>query len=166
MTVFWLVVAMLLAGALLMLVPPLWRGGRGATAAVSAGAANLAVYRDQWREAEADLGEGLLAPERPAEVREGHPAALAGRRRGGDGRCRVAPRLSRASAIALLVLLPLASVLTYLQLGDLRPLQASEPPPAAAANGAQHSLTPGQIEARVAALAERLKASPAMPKAG
>lgn len=158
MTVFWLVVAMLLAGALLMLVPPLWRG-RMSAEPVSPGAANLAVYRDQWREAQADLGEGLLAPERLAEAQEDIQ-----RRWLEEGAAVPAPaappRVSRTSAIALGVLLPLASVLTYLHLGDLRPLQASEPPPAAAANGAQHSLTPAQIEARVAALAERLKASP------
>lgn len=163
MTVFWLVVAMLLAGALLMLVPPLWRGSRSAAEPVSTGTANLAVYRDQWREAEADLGEGLLAPERLAEAREDIQRRWLEE---GDGAASAAataitttPRLSRAGAIAMLVLLPLASVLTYLQLGDLRPLQANEPPPVAGA-GAQHSLTPGQIEARVAALAERLKASP------
>lgn len=163
MTVFWLVVAMLLAGALLMLVPPLWRAGRSAAEPVSTGAANLAVYRDQWREAEADLGEGLLAPERLAEAREDIQRRWLEE---GDGAAPTAataitttPRLSRAGAIALLVLLPLASVITYLQLGDLRPLQASEPPPVAGAGG-QHSLTPGQIEARVAALAERLKAAP------
>lgn len=160
MTVFWLVVAMLLAGALLMLVPPLWRGGRSAAEPVSTDAANLAVYRDQWREAEADLGEGLLAPERLAEAREDIQRRWLEEGDGGAAAAAVTtPRLSRAGAIALLVLLPLASVLTYLQLGDLRPLQANEPPPVAG-GGAQHSLTPGQIEARVAALAERLKASP------
>lgn len=159
-TVFWAVVAMLLAGALLMLVPPLWRGSRSTAAPVSAGAANLAVYRDQWREAEADLGEGLLAPERLAEVREDIQRRWLEEGDAVTADAGSAPRLSRASAIALLVLLPLASVLTYLQLGDLRPLQGSEPPSAAAATGAQHSLTPGQIEARVAALAERLKVAP------
>lgn len=160
-TVFWLVVAMLLAGALLMLVPPLWRG-RPSAEAVSPMAANLAVYRDQWREAEADVGDGLIAPERMAEARqdiqnrwleEGAEGAVAAA--ASDG-----PRFSRASAVVLLFALPLASVLTYLQLGDLRPLTVSEPMAAPAAAGAQHSLTPGQIEARVAALAERLKAAP------
>ena len=159
MMVFWIVVALLLAGALLMLLPPLWRGARSAAEAVSPEAANLAVYRDQWREAEADLGDGLLAPERLAEARED----IERRWREEEGAKATAPgealpRSARSSALALAVLLPLASVLTYLQLGDQRPLQASEPPVAAA--GAQHSLTPAQIEARVAALAERLKASP------
>lgn len=158
MTVFWLVAAMLLAGALLMLVPPLWRGRSGPDG-VSVQAANLAVYRDQWREAEADLAAGLIAPERAGEARED----IERRWREDDAPAvapaDVTPRVSRTSAVVLMLLLPLASVLTYLQLGDLRPLAASEPSPPAAA-GAQHSLTQAQIEARVAALAERLKASP------
>lgn len=160
MTVFWAVVAMLLAGVLLMLLPALWRG-RGGGEPVSTLAVNLAVYRDQWREAEADLGDGLIAPERLAEAREdiqrrwleeGAPASAV-------PPAAAAGRFSRASAVLLLFALPLASVLTYLQLGDLRPLAEAQPAAPAAA-GAQHSLTPGQIEARVAALAERLKASP------
>jgi cytochrome c-type biogenesis protein CcmH len=158
MTVFWLVAAMLLAGALLMLVPPLWRGRSGPDG-VSAQAANLAVYRDAWREAEADLAAGLIAPERAGEARED----IERRWREDDAPAvapaDVTPRVSRTSAVVLMLLLPLASVLTYLQLGDLRPLAAAEPSPPAAA-GAQHSLTQAQIEARVAALAERLKASP------
>ncbi|MGD9832665.1 MAG: c-type cytochrome biogenesis protein CcmI [Piscinibacter sp.] len=163
MMVFWTVVAMLLGGALLMLLPPLWRGVRTAAETVSPEAANLAVYRDQWREAEADLGEGLLAPERLAEARDDIQRRWLEEAEGEGANAEAPgaapPRFSRGSAIALAVLLPLASVLTYLQLGDLRPLQANDPPPAVAA-GAQHSLTPGQIEARVAALAERLKAAP------
>jgi cytochrome c-type biogenesis protein CcmH len=158
MTMFWLVVAMLLAGVLLMLVPPLWRVRNGAEP-VSPVAANLAVYRDQWREAEADLGKGLILPERLDEAREDI------QRRWQEDSARVpavpapvaAQRLSRTSAVVLMLGLPLASVFTYLQLGDLRPISAGEP---AAAPAAQHSLAPGQIEARVAALAERLKASP------
>lgn len=160
MTAFWLVIAMLLVGALLMLVPPLWRGRSGADG-VSSQAANLAVYRDQWREAEADVAAGLIAPDRAGEAREDiqrrwqeegslapdTPAAAA------------TPRFSRASAVMLMLVLPLASVLTYLKLGDLRTLAPAEPLAPSAA-GAQHSLTPAQIEARVAALAERLKASP------
>jgi cytochrome c-type biogenesis protein CcmH len=160
-TEFWLVVAMLLAGALLMLVPPLWRG-RPPAEAVSPLAANLAVYRDQWREAEADLGDGLIAPERIDEARQDIQRRWL--EEGADSAAAevvaTAPRFSRASAVVLLFALPLASVFTYLQLGDLRPLAVGEPIAAPAAADAQHSLTPGQIEARVAALAERLKASP------
>jgi len=157
MTVFWLVVAMLLGGVLLMLLPPLWKS-RGGAEAVTRGTANLAVYRDQWREAEHDLGDGLLAPEQFEQARDdiqrrwledaGAPAA------------RAAAPVARRSAIVLALLLPLASVLTYLQLGDLRALSAAPPLTPPAAGEARHSVTPEQIEARVAALSERLKAEP------
>jgi cytochrome c-type biogenesis protein CcmH len=159
MMVFWLAVAMLLCGALLMLVPPLWRSRAGGEA-VTPTAANLAVYRDQWHEAERDLGAGLLAPEQFAQARDDIQ-----RRWLEDGEAASPPaasdaRRSRGSAIALALLLPLASVLTYLQLGDLRPISAGEPVAMPAAGDPRHSITPEQIEARVAALAERLRAEP------
>ena len=55
MTVFWAVAALFLLGALLMLLPSLLQARAAAT---SAAHANLAVHRDQLREAEADLAAG------------------------------------------------------------------------------------------------------------
>jgi cytochrome c-type biogenesis protein CcmH len=164
MMVFWGVVTLLLGGALLMLLPPLWRS-LGAVEPVTRGAANLAVYRDQWREAEHDLGQGLLAPDQIDPVREDiqrrwledaalpSPAAA-------EGEPFAASTAARRSAIALGLLLPLASVLSYLALGHPASLAPVPPPAAAAAGEARHSLTPEQIQARVAALSERLKAEP------
>lgn len=164
MMVFWSVVALLLGGALLMLLPPLWKP-RGAAEAVTRGAANLAVYRDQWREAEHDLGQGLLAPDQIDPVREdiqrrwleeaAQAAPLAA-----EGAPFAASPAARRSAIALGLLLPLASVLSYLALGNPASLAPVPPPAAPAAGEARHSLTPEQIQARVAALSERLKAEP------
>ncbi len=165
MTVFWSVVALLLGGALLMLLPPLWRS-RATAEAVTRGAANLAVYRDQWREAEADLGQGLLAPDQIDPVREDIQRrwledAAAGAAPPMGPALPAASTAARRSAIALGLLLPLASVLTYLALGNPASLAPAPPPPAAPAAGeARHSLTPEQIQARVAALSERLKAEP------
>jgi cytochrome c-type biogenesis protein CcmH len=146
-----------------MLLPPLWKP-RGAAESVTRGAANLAVYRDQWREAEHDLGQGLLAPDQVDPVREdiqrrwledaAQPSSPAA-----EGAPLVASTAARRSAIALGVLLPLASVLSYLALGHPASL-APVPPPVAPAGEARHSLTPEQIQARVAALSERLKAEP------
>lgn len=158
MTVFWLVVAMLLGGALLMLLPPLWKS-RGGAEAVTRGTANLAVYRDQWREVEHDLGDGLLAPDQLEQARDDIQRRWL--EDGGAPVVHAAAPVARRSAIVLALLLPLASVLTYLQLGDQRGLSAAPAPAAPAAGEARHSVTPEQIEARVAALSERLKAEPA-----
>lgn len=164
MTMFWSVVALLLVGALLMLLPPLWRS-RAAAEPVTRGAANLAVYRDQWREAEADLGQGLLAPDQIDPVREDIRRrwledAAAPRATPTEPALPAASQAARRSAIALGLLLPLASVLTYLALGAPGTLAPPAPPIAPAAGEARHSLTPEQIQARVAALSERLKAEP------
>lgn len=164
MMVFWSVVALLLGGALLMLLPPLWKS-RVAAEPVTRGAANLAIYRDQWREAEADLGQGLLAPDQIEPVREDIQRrwledAAAPATPASAPALPTAPRAARRSAIALGLMLPLASVLTYLALGAPGSLVPVTPPAAPAPGEARHSLTPEQIQARVAALSERLKAEP------
>ncbi len=164
MMVFWSVVALLLGGALLMLLPPLWKP-RGAAEPVTRGTANLAVYRDQWREAEHDLGQGLLAPDQIDPVREDiqrrwlEDAALPSSPVA-EGPPIAASAAARRSAILLGVLLPLASVLTYLALGHPASLVPVPLPAALAAGEARHNVTPEQIQARVAALSERLKAEP------
>lgn len=151
MTVFWLVAALFLAGALLFLLPPLW-SPRGAP--VAASGANLAVHRSQWAEAERDLAAGLIDAERLAQVR-----SEIQRRVLED--CRVAEpapaRPARRTALVLALLIPLASVLTYLQLGQP---EAVTPQARVAAAGPRHSVTPEQIQQMVTALAERLKTEP------
>ena len=153
MTIFWTVAALFLLGALLLILPPLLRPAR---AALGGDGANLAVHRDQWREAERDLADDTITPERFAQARaeiqarvleDLAPASAAS----------AAPGAARASAVALAVLLPLASVLTYLALGN--PAIVA-PPQGSMAGGAASGTTPEQISQRVTALAERLKARP------
>jgi cytochrome c-type biogenesis protein CcmH len=151
MTVFWLVVALFLAGALVFLLPALW-SPRAASASLQG--ANLAVHRDQWAEAERDLANGLISPERLAQVQgeirrrvledseTGEPAPV---------------RPARRTAWALALLIPLASVLTYLRLGQP---DAVAPQLRTAATGPRHSVTPEQIQQMATALAERLKSEP------
>lgn len=156
MLMFWIVSALLLAGALLFVLPPLWRP-REAPAAAAVGA-NAAVYRDQLREAERDLAADLITPERFEQLRAeiqrrvledagGAPAAMA------------TTEPSRRLAVALGLLIPLASVAVYLSLG--RP-EAADPTVvrAAAAGADRHQVSGEEIERMVTALAERLKAEP------
>ncbi|MBP6764304.1 MAG: hypothetical protein KA141_04875 [Rubrivivax sp.] len=120
MTVFWLVAALFLLGALLFLVPPLWTGAAGGQAATDAPTA-------------ASTGPG-----------------------------------DRRLALTLAVLLPLASVLTYLQLGrpdavapQWEPTPAAPAPPRPGASGnARHAVTPEQLQQRAMALTERLRREP------
>lgn len=158
MTVFWLVAALFVLGALLMLLPPLWRDGRPRDPGRRA--TNLAVQRDHWREAERDLADGQITIEGFAQARAEierrvHEDVVAA-----DAGPVFAGRPARVAAVVIGLSLTLASVATYLALG--RP-EAASPQPARAAPAARESrpgLTPEQIQARVAALAERLKATP------
>ena len=157
MNVFWIVVALLLVGALLMLLPPLWQPRRPASQPTADGV-NLSIYRDQLQEAERDLDTGLIAVDQMGQVRsdiqrrllEDTPAAAPER---------AAPTTARRSAIALALLIPIGSVLTYLALGG----QPIRTPATAAGNpsvDSRHSVTPEQIQNMVATLAERLKSEP------
>lgn len=161
MTVFWLVAAMFLLGALLLMLPPLWRSGAQAPSLAAAGA-NVAVYRDQLREAERDLAADLITPERFEQLRsEIRRRVLEDTETDHvNSRSGAAP----VTAFVLAVLIPLGSVTTYLALGTPEAaahVAAAGPVGAAAAAGdGRHSLTPEQIQTRVAALAERLRAQP------
>lgn len=152
MMVFWAVAALFLLGALLMLLPALLQPGAGG---VSLASANLAVHRDQLREAEGDLAAGLLGADQLAQTRREI------QRRVLEDGAAVASALTNAgparrTAWLLALLIPLASVLTYLQLGDPQAVVPALP----AAPGDRHSVTPDQIQKMVAALGERLKAQP------
>lgn len=157
MTVFWIVVALFLAGTLLFLLPPLLRPR--STGPQVAGA-NMAIHRHQLQEAEADMAAGLITAERLAQARREIERRVLEDVQGAAAAITAQP--ARRTALALALLLPLASVLIYLQLGRpgaVAPRVADVP--AAQPAGARHSITPEQIQQRVAVLAERLKAQPA-----
>jgi cytochrome c-type biogenesis protein CcmH len=151
MVMFWIIAAMLLAGALMLLMPSLWRPG--VQPAIDAREAALAVRRDQWHELEADVAAGRLDAAQLAQARADldrcarEDAALHDATAGGSP--------ARRTALVLALWLPAASVGLYLLLGN--PL-ATTP---AAATMARHSTQPEQVQQMVAALAERLKTQPA-----
>ncbi|MCL2345531.1 MAG: c-type cytochrome biogenesis protein CcmI [Desulfobulbus sp.] len=109
---------------------PLWLGQRGAAAGGDRQAANLAIFRDQLAELERERQEGTLAAADFDQARqelqrrlldEASPAADV-------AAAKMAP--SRKTALALLVLLPLAAAGGYALLGNpaaLDPMQRSQP---------------------------------------
>ncbi|MBK9363352.1 MAG: c-type cytochrome biogenesis protein CcmI [Rubrivivax sp.] len=149
-------IALLLLLALGWLLPGLLRP-RGGRATAAAGA-NAAVYRDQLREAERDLAADLITSERFEQLR-----AEIQHRVLEDTAMAPAPAAAaspaRRTALVLALLLPAASVATYLALGQ--PAATLAP---AAADSARHEVGAEQIEAMVARLAERLQAEPANPE--
>ena len=154
MLMFWAVVALLLVGCLLLLLPALWTSRPDSGPA----AANVAVYRDQLHEAERDLNAGLLTPERMEQV-QGEVRRRVLEDADAAGRLPATQGPARRTALLLALLVPATSLGIYLMLGKPSAATSADPALVSAAGG-RHQLSGVQIEAMVSALAERVKAEP------
>jgi cytochrome c-type biogenesis protein CcmH len=156
MTVFVVLGALLVAGALLFVVPPLVR--RAARPAASRDDVNAAVYRDQLRELDADLRAGTLASDQGDKAREEIEARLLADL--GGGGAKPAPSGStRAAALVLGIAVPLCAIAVYLSVGNPRMLA-----PQAEAGAGPHGMSAQQFEALVERLAARMKQNPEDPE--
>ena len=149
MTLFWAIAAALTVAALLFLLPPLVR--RRTAAPDVRVAANAAIYREQLEELAAELQRGTLTKQEfERSSREIEHRVVAEHVDGAPG-----PAMHRApvaAALAVGLLLPVAAVLGYLQLGN--PGALSE------AREDGHALNAGQLESLVARLESRMQQTP------
>ena len=154
---FLLAAAILLVVALAIVLRPLWRGGKAATAGDAPPSndrreANLAIYRDQLGELERDLNEGSLAEvDFQAARGELQRRLLDEVQAETQGEPTASNKGGRTTAYVLLVAIPLLSIAGYLALG--RP-QALDP-----AN-TQPRMNEQQIDSMLVQLEEKLKAKP------
>ena len=152
MTVFWLIGAVAAAAVIAWVLRPLLT--RKNPSLPSRAAANVAIYRDQLRELEADLTAGTLAREdyeraraelearalRDASQPDAPPAQPVPQ----------APLLGRGFAWALAAAVPLAAATLYVLVGN----------PAAVDREGQLHASRAQVEAMVERLAARLRENP------
>jgi cytochrome c-type biogenesis protein CcmH len=150
MILFWVLGAALAALVLLVVLRPLL-ARRGAAGQVSRRAANLAVYRDQLRELDAELAAGKIAPadhqrakdELQARMLEDVDATAA---------AEAAPvRAGRGAALAVGIGVPVAALALYLFVGNPDALNPHERPGA---------FSEAQVEAMVERLAAKLRENP------
>lgn len=154
MTQFTIFATLLIVVVAAFILPPLWLGRRAPGARAGRQQANLAIFRDQLAELERERREGALADGDFEQARrelqrrlleEIEPAA--------DAPPPDAHAPSRKTAIAILVLLPIVAVVAYGMLGKPQALDPRQ-------TAAQPKMTPEQIDAMVAKLAERMQANP------
>ena len=156
MSVFVLIAVVMAAAAVVWVLPPLLRR-RSADGGVARAASNLAVYRDQLTELDADLSSGTLS------AAQYEQAKLEIERRvldeaSGEGTL-AAPRASRNgrwTAVVLAATIPLCAASLYWLLGNP---DALSPQRAGVAGGAP-GLAMHEVEAMVAKLAARLEQNP------
>jgi cytochrome c-type biogenesis protein CcmH len=156
MTGFALILLVLTAVAVLLLVLPLLRAGRGSTTSLAD--ANVSVYRDQFSELERDLRSGTLSVEQYSLAH-----ADLERRMLEDVEASAPPRpqASRTgvvAAVAVAVAVPVCAGLLYLHLGNPQALTA---PRHAVADAS--SVTVEQFQDMTIKLATRLEKNPDDP---
>lgn len=145
MIVFWLVAAVFAAGALAYLLRPLL--GRAGGPEVRRSDANVAIYKDQLREIDAELAAGTLTPEDhdrarlelQARLLEDVPAV----------EVESATRGGRRAAWAVGIAVPVLAVAVYFFTGTPHALAPQEP-----------EVSAQQIDAMVARLAAKLRENP------
>jgi len=155
-TTFVFIAAAMVAAALAWVLVPLLR--RRAPAGIDREASNVAILRDQLGELEADLANGTLPREQYEQARRELEQRVLEESKA-VATVAAAPTQSAAWTAAILGgTIPIAALLLYVALGNL---DAFAPGAARTAKGgAEHEVTPQEIEAMAAKLAAKLEKEP------
>ncbi len=150
---FALIAILLIVVVAAFILPPLWSARRAPAGTADRQASNLAIFRDQLAELEADHRAGALADadfelaQREIQRRLLEEVPADSGETGGSN----AP--SRKLAIALVLLLPVLSLAAYGILGNPRAIDPAQ-------RVAQPQMTPEQINEMVGRLAARMQENP------
>jgi len=166
---FWLICGGLLAFALLYVLPPALRTEAAKSKQDDARReANIAIYRDQLSELDADLRNGIVSQEQYDQDRDDIERRLLEDTATEKTKRKPAQisATTRKHAYLAGVGLALVAVIFYLRVGSPDGITNAAtnnagPPTAAAPAAPSGERTQAQIEANVAALAKRLQANPA-----
>jgi cytochrome c-type biogenesis protein CcmH len=155
-SLFWIAVVVCLALALAFVLPPLLRT-RNPTGRAARRDVNIAVYRDQLKELEADRTNGMLSDAQFQTARQELEARLADDALSQDAPPEPGEAHSRKLGYSLAAMLPVAALGLYFWLGQpaslieiatAQPTQA-EPAPAAMAGGHDIEKLVRQVEAKL-----------------
>ena len=157
MTAFLAVAAVMMAGALLAVLPPLLVRREAETS--DRGAANIALLRRELENNDADLQAGTIDRDQWESTKREIERRVVEESQATDGERPVAAANERSPRIAVLlaVLLPIAAIATYIALGEPRALSGKPP---VAEDAAGHPVENEQMLAMAETLAKKLKAAP------
>jgi cytochrome c-type biogenesis protein CcmH len=162
---FWVICGLMILIALAFVLPPALQ--RSSETDVKADderrAANIAVYRDQLSELEADLRNGIVAEDQYAQDREEIERRLLEDTAQARTKKNVPATVNARNTAYLLGLgIPFIAIVFYLQVGQPKlidnPAAVDAPPPATASGPMERS--PEQIKANVDKLAKKLESNP------
>ena len=168
--VFWIIAALVVIVTLGVLLRALLGRHPADDNAPADDSASVAIFRDQKRQLDEDLANGIIDAGEHARMRDELAARLGHEIGHPVDRPAISPVVpptharsasSRARWIVagtLIVLLPVATAALYFTLGRPGAIDAAQ------VAAAQRSLTQAQVQAMVETLAQRMKANPADPK--
>lgn len=167
MILFWLICGAMLVFALLYVLPPALRAEASKSKENARREANIAIYRDQLTELDADLRNGIVGEEQYAQDRDDIERRLL-EDTATDKRPNKVTEISadtRKHAYLVGVGLALVAVIFYLKIGSPEGITNAATSAATLATPAGPAAPTGQrsqaqIEANVAALAKRLQSNP------
>jgi cytochrome c-type biogenesis protein CcmH len=152
---FWASCALLLAGALLFVLPPLLR-----PATTRAGLSPLAAYRDQRAQIDAEFAQGTLTKEQHAQaLEELQTRVIEEVGEIPDDKPLAGKPQSRAFVAGIAAVIPVGALALYALLGSPAALLPESEQQAAGQDGA-HAMSQEQIESMVQALATKLEKNP------
>ena len=164
MIVFWAICGLLILIALAFILPPLLQRPEVTPAESSKERreANIAIYRDQLTELETDLKNGIVAKEQYEQDRDEIERRLLEDVKLSESDAKTAADFRKRNVVyALAIGLPLAAVLFYLKVGEMKALSPAATAPTASSEMSESPRSQQQIEANVSKLVDRLKANPA-----
>ena len=163
MIVFWAICGLLILIALAFILPPLLQRPEVTPAESNKERreANIAIYRDQLTELETDLKNGIVAKEQYEQDRDEIERRLLEDVKLSESDAKTAADFRKRNVVYVLAIgLPLAAVLFYLKVGEMKALSPAATAPAASSEMSESPRSQQQIEANVSKLVERLKANP------
>ncbi len=157
MTAFLALAAVMVAGALVAVLPPLLARREAETS--NRGAANIVVLRRELENNDADLHAGTIDRNQWESTRREIERRVVEESQATDGAQPVAAAAERSPRIALLlaIVLPVAAVALYIVLGEPRAISGKPP---VAEETAGHAVENEQMLAMAESLAKKLKAAP------
>jgi cytochrome c-type biogenesis protein CcmH len=170
---FWVICAAMILVALAFVLPPALQQSKEANVKTDdeRRQANIAVYRDQLSELDADLRNGIVGEEQYAQDRDEIERRLLEDTAGvSSKKTTAAPASARTTAYVLGLGIPFIAIIFYLQIGQPVLLenpnavisQPAETAPAPTSGPMERS--PEQIAANVDKLAKKLEANPNNPQ--
>jgi cytochrome c-type biogenesis protein CcmH len=166
---FWVICAVMIVIALAFVLPPALQHSqeKSANADDERKQANIAVYRDQLSELEADLRNGIVGEEQYAQDRDEIERRLLEDTATVTAKKTAAvPTNARNTAYVLGLGIPFIAIVFYLKIGESKlienPATVAAPPAATASGPASGPMqrSQEQIQANVAKLAKRLESNP------